>query len=199
MIVAMVQNDPINPGTLNLDDFARYEAKRRLPVCLGYKGFDVCGVGPPSSGGLAVLQILGLVGRLQIKDLERWSPEAIHLFLEASRIAFADRNRYVADPDFVDVPVSGLLDETYLNGRAKLIDRTKVALEVFPGSPPGLMSSFDGDDNSLEKVSTTHLSVVDRWANVASMTSSIEFAFGSAIMVRGFLLNRELNLFPKFG
>jgi len=194
-IVAMVQNDPINPGKINLDDFARYEAKRRLPVCLGYNGFDVCGVGPPSSGGLAVLQILGLVERLQIKDLERWSPEAVHLFMEASRIAFADRNRYVADPDFVDVPVSGLLDETYLNGRAKLIDRTRVAAEVFPGSPPGLMSSFDGDDNSSEKVSTTHLSVVDRWGNVASMTSSIEFAFGSAIMVRGFLLNNQLTDF----
>ena len=194
-IVMMVQNDPINPGNINLDDFTKYEAKRRLPVCLKHNGFDVCGAGPPSSGGLAVLQILGLVERSKIKDLEPWSPEAIHLFMEASRIAFADRNRYVADPDFVDVPVSGLLDETYLNGRAKLIDRRRVAEKVFPGSPPGLKSSLDGDDNSSEKVSTTHLSVVDRWGNVASMTSSIEFAFGSAIMVRGFLLNNQLTDF----
>ena len=194
-IVMMVQNDPFNPGKINLDDFARYEAKRRLPVCLDHNNFEVCGVGPPSSGGLAVLQILGLVERLGIKHLEPWSPEAVHLFMEASRIAFADRNRYVADPDFVDVPVSGLLDKSYLNDRAKLINRAEVAAIVLPGTPPGLKSKLNEDDNSLEKVSTTHLSVVDRWGNVASMTSSIEFAFGSAIMVRGFLLNNQLTDF----
>ena len=194
-IVEVVRNDPINPGHLSATDFADYRAKRRLPVCSEHRNFLVCGVGPPSSGGLAVLQILGLLERLEVSRLEPWSLEAVHLFLEANRLAFADRNHYVGDPDFVDVPISGLLDESYLDARARLISKTHVAAAILPGVPPGLKTEFNIDDGSSERMSTTHISVVDRWGNVASMTSSIEFAFGSAVLVRGFLLNNQLTDF----
>ena len=185
----------VNPGRLTAFDIADYRPRLRPPVCLDYRGFLVCGMGPPSSGGIAVLQILGLLAQFDVGSMKPWSVEAAHLFLEASRLAYADRARYVADPDFVTVPVEGLLDLAYLQERAALIDLMGAAGKVPPGLPPGIESSAFADDNSVELSSTTHISVLDRYGNVASMTSSIEFAFGSALMVRGFLLNNQLTDF----
>lgn len=185
----------VNPGRLTALDIANYRPRLRPPVCLDYRGFLVCGMGPPSSGGIAVLQILGLLAQFEVDSMEPWSVEAAHLFLEASRLAYADRARYVADPDFVVVPVEGLLDSSYLRGRAARIDLMNASGKVAPGLPPGVKASTFADDDSVELSSTTHISVFDRYGNVASMTSSIEFAFGSALMVRGFLLNNQLTDF----
>ena len=185
----------VNPGRLTALDIADYRPRLRPPVCLDYRGFLVCGMGPPSSGGIAVLQILGLLAQFDLDLMKPWSVEATHLFLEASRLAYADRARYVADPDFVAVPVEGLLDPTYLHERATLIDLMKASGKVTPGLPSGIEASAFADDDSVELSSTTHISVFDRFGNVASMTSSIEFAFGSALMVRGFLLNNQLTDF----
>ena len=185
----------VNPGGLTASDIADYRPFVRPPVCLDYRGFLVCGMGPPSSGGIAVLQILGLLSNFDLGSMKPWSADAAHLFLEASRLAFADRSRYVADPDFVRVPVNGLLDQKYLDRRAALINTLRANDVVGPGLPPGAQAGVLSDDDSIEFPSTTHISAFDRYGNVASMTSSIEFAFGSALMVRGFLLNNQLTDF----
>ena len=185
----------VNPGGLTVSDIANYRPSIRPPVCADYRGFLVCGMGPPSSGGIAVLQILGLLAHFDMGSMTPWSVDAAYLFLEASRLAFADRARYVADPDFVSVPVKGLLDGIYLDQRAALINPMIANGAATPGLPPGAQASFFADDDSAELLSTTHISIFDRYGNVASMTSSIEFAFGSALMVRGFLLNNQLTDF----
>ncbi|HLB07210.1 MAG TPA: gamma-glutamyltransferase, partial [Alphaproteobacteria bacterium] len=123
-IVAAVQNDPVNPGLLAAEDFARYEAKRRDPVCGPYRIFVLCSMGPPSSGGVAVLEMLGLLERFHMPARLPLSPETAHLFAEAMRLAFADRDRYLADPDYVAVPAAGLLNSAYLAERAALIRLT---------------------------------------------------------------------------
>ena len=185
----------INPGGLTVSDIADYRPSLRPPVCADYRGFRVCGMGPPSSGGIAVLQILGLLAHFDMGSMTPWSVDAAHLFLEASRLAFADRARYIADPDFVRVPIKGLLDGIYLDQRAALINPKIANGAATPGSPLGGQAGFFADDDSAELLSTTHISIFDRYGNVASMTSSIEFAFGSALMVRGFLLNNQLTDF----
>jgi len=144
----------------------------------------VCGMPPPSSGGIAVLQVLGL---LQPFDIQRDAPNdlrAVHLIAEASRLAFADRDRYVADPAFVDVPVAGLLSPGYLDERRKLMSPDRSMGKVGPGVPPGYVER-----------GTSHVSIVDRWGNAVSFTTTIEAPFGAHMMVRGFLLNNELTDF----
>jgi len=195
-IAEAVQRDPRTPGLLTTDDFARYRAKVRPAVCGAFRRWKVCGMGPPSSGGIAVVQILGLYAQAdtrRIGSTRSGAPAHLHAFLDASRLAFADRNRFVADSDFVPVPVRGLLDPAYLKNRARLIG---------PGWPnrrqPGQPAAQRADlitSVSPEYPSTTHLSVVDAEGNAISMTTSIEFAFGSQIMVGGFLLNNQLTDF----
>ncbi|MEM7072327.1 MAG: gamma-glutamyltransferase, partial [Pseudomonadota bacterium] len=191
-IVAAVQGASWNPGALSMQDMASYQAVRREPVCSGYRIWDICGQGPPSSGGVAVGQILGM---LQHFDLTGgWGAEAAHLLASASLLAFADRNHYLGDQDFVEVPVAGLLDREYLRGRARLIDHNQSPNIVAPGS--GLLhdsARISGSDYAMP--STSHLVVRDRMGNLVSMTSSIESAFGSRLMVRGFLLNNQLTDF----
>ena len=152
-------------------------------------------MGPPSSGGLTVLQILGVLEQFDVAALEPNSADAVHLFAEASRLAYADRDLYIADPDFVAVPADGLLDRSYLRARASLIDVNTAAESVAAGVPPGAESLTRRGAGSTEPPGTTHLSVVDRHGNAVSLTSSIEFAFGSGLMVRGFLLNNQLTDF----
>lgn len=194
-IVATVRDAPINQGLLSLDDMARYQAKMRAPVCLPYRGYRVCGMGPPSSGGVTILQILGMLAHFDMASLAPNSLDAVHLFAEASRLAYADRDRYLADADFVAVPVNGLLDPAYLGTRAALIKGTTATDGVVPGTPPGAERARWISTESLELPATSHLSVVDRDGNAVAMTTSIEFAFGSALMVRGFLLNNQLTDF----
>ena len=193
-VVRVVATSAINPGGLSAGDMAGYAARLRPPVCLAYRGYRVCGMGPPSSGGLTVLQILGLLERFDVGALAPNSADAVHLFAEASRLAYADRNMYIADSDFVAVPTDGLLDRSYLRARAALIDADVVAADVAAGAPPGAEGARR-KARSPEPPGTSHVSVVDRRGNAVALTSSIEFAFGSALMVRGFLLNNQLTDF----
>ncbi len=191
-IAAAVAGAKRNPGLLDVSDLATYRARRRAPVCSVYRGFRVCGMGPPSSGGIAVAQILGLLASRPMPPYG--TPEALHLIAEAMRLAYADRDRYVADPDFVPVPVNGLLDPAYLAGRAATVDPRRAGGTRAPGDPPGApVAGRSGA--SREEPSTTHLSVVDGAGDAVALTSSIEAAFGSGVTVRGFLLNNQLTDF----
>ena len=194
-IVTAVRGDPINPGSLALADLASYRAHERPPVCLDYRRHRVCSMGPPSSGGVTMLQILGLLERFDMPSLAPGSAAAVHLISEASRLAFADRNRYLADPDFVLVPVQGLLDPAYLRRRAHLIDPDRAMSEALPGMPPGSKDLDRADAASPELASTSHLSVVDSRGNAVSFTTSVERAFGSRLMAGGFILNNQLTDF----
>ena len=194
-IVAAVQNDPVNPGSLALADLADYRAHERPPVCLDYRRHRVCSMGPPSSGGVTMLQILGMLGHVDMASLAPGSVAAVHLISEASRLAFADRNRYLADSDFVPVPVEGLLDSDYLRRRALLIDPDRAMSEALPGVPPGSEDLDRTDAASPELASTSHLSVIDSHGNAVSFTTSVERAFGSRLMAAGFILNNQLTDF----
>lgn len=182
------------PGDLSLRDLAQYEALERRPVCAAYKVYTLCGAPPPSSGPIAVIQMLTILSHTSIAALPPGSLEAVHLFSEAGKLAFADRDVYVADPDFVDVPVAGLLDASYLESRAALIRPDKTIGRAPPGDPIGMLA-VRGADTSPELPSTTHIVTVDTQGSVVSMTSSIETAFGSKLFVNGFLLNNQLTDF----
>lgn len=194
-IVAAVRGAADNPGLLGEADLANYEAKVRSPVCVVYRAHDVCGMGPPSSGGLTAGMILGMLDGFDIGKLAPGSAEAEHLFIEAARLAYADRELYMADSDFVSVPVEGLLDAGYLKQRSALIDSTKSMGKASAGEPLEKKTERLAPDSALEIPSTTHFSIVDKEGNAVSMTSSIESAFGSRLMVRGFLLNNQLTDF----
>ena len=194
-IVTAVQDDPVNPGSLALTDLADYRAKARPPVCGDYRRHRVCSMGPPSSGGITLLQILGLLERFDLAALTPGLVESVHLISEASRLAFADRNRYLADSDFVPVPVAGLLDPGYLRRRALLIDPDRAIGEAAAGAPPGSEGLARADAAAPEFASTSHLSVVDSRGNALSFTTSVERAFGSRLMAAGFLLNNQLTDF----
>ncbi|MCO5058766.1 MAG: gamma-glutamyltransferase [Rhizobiaceae bacterium] len=195
-IVAAVRSHPTNPGLLEADDLAGYEAIEREAVCAPYRGYDVCGMGPPSSGALTVGQILGMVSHFDLGALGPEDPESWRIIGDATRLAFADRGRYMADSDFVSMP-KGLLDTAYLESRAALIRRPTAlpADEVQAGEPPWDKAELRIDGSSLEVPSTSHFVIVDKDGNIASMTSSVENAFGSRLMVRGFLLNNQLTDF----
>ncbi len=194
-IVTAVTQAEGNAGVMAAVDLAIYRVKERAAVCAPYRGFDVCGMGPPSSGALTVGQILGLLAPFDIGDLGPDSLDAWRLIGDASRLAFADRGRYMADSDYVPVPVKGLLNPGYLAGRAELLNRDTALPDVSPGEPEFDHALDQADDASIEFPSTSHISIVDRFGNVASMTTTIENAFGSRLMVRGFLLNNELTDF----
>lgn len=184
-----------NPGTLSLADMAAYEAKERPVLCRPYRRWRVCGMPPPSSGGITLLQALGILESFDLDALEPGTAKTIHLLAEAMRLAFADRNTYIADPDFVEVPLGGLLDPGYLATRAGLVSPHETMDEVAPGRLDHLQQLNLGPKEALELPSTTHLSVVDGQGNAVAMTSSIENAFGSRLMVDGFLLNNQLTDF----
>lgn len=194
-IVATVQNAPGNPGVLSALDLAVYEAKERPAVCASYRAHDVCGMGPPSSGALTVGQILGMMDSYDLAALGPDSAEAWRLIGDASRLAFADRGRYMADSDYVPMPTAGLVDPAYLAERAALLSGDAALTEVAPGAPAFDHALMWADDESIELPSTSHVSIVDSFGNVASMTTTIENAFGSRLMVHGFLLNNELTDF----
>ena len=183
-----------NPGLLTTDDLAGYAPVEREAVCGPYRGFTVCGMPPPSSGGVAVLQILGVLAH-QDMVLDPRSPDAAHLIAEAGRIAFADRNRYLADADHVAVPLRGLLDANYLLLRAQLLDRDRAIAAPRAGNPPWQGGAPLASQPPQPEHGTSHLSIVDAAGNVVALTTTIEDVFGARIMVRGFLLNNELTDF----
>ncbi len=194
-IVDEVRRASNNPSGMTLGDMAAYRAVKRTPVCAPYRQWQVCGMGPPSSGGLAVAQILGLLEPFELGKLAPASSEAVHLVAEASALAFADRNAYVADADFVPVPKQGMLNRAYLRKRSKLINRTRAGGKRKPGVPLGATAFKFAPGDGTKGHSTSHLSVVDADGNAVSMTSSIETVFGSRLMTGGFILNNQLTDF----
>jgi gamma-glutamyltranspeptidase/glutathione hydrolase len=199
-IAAKVKAHPSNPGLLTAQDIADYRPKVRAPVCSDYRSYTVCGMPPPSSGGIAVAQMLGM---FETRDMAKLAPtdgvpgpDAVHLFSEVGRLAYADRNRYAADTDFVPLPGRGLpalIDKAYLAKRAALIGERSMG-EAPAGNPLGLDVAW-GRDNAIETPSTSHLVVVDSHGAGLSMTTTVEDAFGSRQMVDGFILNNQLTDF----
>jgi gamma-glutamyltranspeptidase/glutathione hydrolase len=184
-----------SPGDLAESDLARYRAIERVATCSGYRGYRICGVPPPSSGGVTVAMLLALLERFPMGNLKPLSVQAVHLFSEAGSLAYADRDYYLADPDFVPPPIAELLDPRYLAERSKLIKRDRSLGRARPGVLVLRQSMRLGEDHTQQLPATTHLSVVDSQGNAVALTSSVESAFGSRIMVRGFLLNNQLTDF----
>lgn len=191
-IVEAIETAPTMAGDMTLDDLAAYTAVIRDPVCTPYRRHLVCGMGPPSSGGLAVGQTLALLDGLRLGPT--MSDAALHRIAEAQKLAFADRNFYVGDSDFVTVPPD-LLDPGYIAMRRQLIAPDSAMEKAEPGTPPSVLQERNGRDATRENPGTSQISVVDKAGNGVSMTTSIESAFGSRLMVRGFLLNNQLTDF----
>jgi gamma-glutamyltranspeptidase/glutathione hydrolase len=192
-IVDTVRGAESNPGVISLEDLNTYRVKERPAICTPFRGHQVCGMGPPSSGALTVGQILGLLNHFPVGSKN--DPQTLRLIGDASRLAFADRGRYMADSDFVPMPTKGLVSADYLSERAKLLNGSTALTEVLPGNPEYSHASLWADDVSLELPSTSHISIVDSYGNALSMTTTIENGFGSRLMTNGFLLNNELTDF----
>lgn len=195
-IAATVAADTPRPGAMTAADIARFEAKDRAAVCLDYRRHKVCSMGPPTSGGIAVLQILGSLERFDLAALGPQNPVTWHLFLEAQRLAYADRELYLADSDFVSVPVDGLVDPRYIAGRSALIAPASRIDKVVAGRPRGAPQARADGDEPAER-GTSHISAVDGAGTLVSYTSTIESAFGSGLTVQGFFLNNELTDFSR--
>ncbi len=193
-IADKVQHAPVNPGGMTVADIAHYHAVERQPVCLIYRADKVCSMPPSSSGGIAVLQILGLLERFKPADLKPNTLSEVHLFSEATKLAFADRNTYVGDPAFVPVPIKGLLDRGYLHRRALLINPDRDTGPAEAGTPPFLPKAF-APQKDHEHAGTSHMSIVDDAGRVVAMTTTVESGFGSKMMTHGFILNNQLTDF----
>ncbi|WP_127347985.1 gamma-glutamyltransferase [Pseudidiomarina mangrovi] len=191
-MVQAVQTSAISPGLLSMADLAEYEALEREPICAAYRTvYEICSMGPPSSGGITVVQMLGILEHTPIADAEPMSVDAVHYFTQAARLAYADRNRYIGDADFVEVPVAQMLNKEYLRERAQLIGDSDMG-KAQPGEF-GLIAR--ADDQALEIPSTSHFAIIDSYGNAVSMTTTIEMGFGSGVMVNGYLLNNQLTDF----
>ncbi len=190
-LVRAVRNHP-NAGDITLEDLAAYSALEREPVCGAYRGRRICGMGPPSSGGIGVLQLLGILERSPFTQAPPQSAQALHWFAEAGRLVYADRLRYVADPAFVPQPVAGLLEPDYLAARARLLGERSIG-RAGAGEPRGAVAMSDAEEFAF--AGTSHISIVDERGDAVAMTTTIEDGFGSRIMVRGFLLNNQLTDF----
>lgn len=184
---------PSNTGQMTMQDLADYEVIKREPVCFPYREFEVCGMGPPTSGGLTLGQILMMLSQHDLAELGAGA-EAWHLYIEAAKLAYADRGMYMADVDFVDMP-EGLLNSNYLSDRASLIDPAASMGKAEAGSPPWDEAQLRSPDTQLERPGTSHFVIADRYGNRVSITTTIETGFGSRVMTGGFLLNNELTDF----
>lgn len=195
-IVAAVQDSPVRPARMTLADLAAYKAPVRRAICAPYRVWRVCGVPPPSAGAVSVGQILAFLEPYDMARIGTGSLQAVHLIAEASRLAFADRDQYVADPEFVRVPVAGLLDRSYLKTRGQMISTLRGMGHAEPGLPPDSgPERYAPDQNALESTSTSHLTVIDDAGDAVAMTTSVNLPFGSRLMVRGFMLNDQLTDF----
>jgi gamma-glutamyltranspeptidase / glutathione hydrolase len=193
-IVSKVTGHKTNPGDMTLADLVAYTIEEREAVCGAYRVYRLCGMGPPSSGAIAIQQMLGI---LETRDIARMGagPEAVHWFSEAGRLAFADRNLFLADPAFLSVPVQGLIDRDYIRSRAGLVSPDKSMGRAKPGDPPHKRAQLLGMSDSMEN-GTSHISVIDAQGDAVSMTTTIEDGFGARLMTSGgFLLNNELTDF----
>ncbi|MBE0404777.1 gamma-glutamyltransferase [Halomonas citrativorans] len=207
-LVSRVQNHSVRPGSMTLEDVSSYQTIEREPLCTPWQQWEVCGFPPPSSGHITIMQILGLLDQQPLLEapLDNGVSSSgwLHQFLEASRLAFADRGRYIADPEFVEAPGgdwSLMLAPDYLSERSKLIGDTSMGDSAEPGNPGELDVSFASQPDQPE-YGTSHISIIDAEGNAVAMTTSIEQAFGSRILADGgtglpggYLLNNELTDF----
>jgi gamma-glutamyltranspeptidase/glutathione hydrolase len=194
-IAEKVRNNNVRPGRMTPQDLKSYEAHVSAPLCSPYRAWRVCGPQLPSSGGVTTQQVLGILATRELPDVRINPVQAIHLFAEANRLAFADRNLYLGDPKFVAAPVAGLLDSGYLRARASLIDPEKAMATVAPGDPLPAAAWDYAPGAAAERPSTSHFSIVDRHGDAVAMTTSVQGAFGSQLMVGGFILNNQLTDF----
>ena len=208
-LVHRVQNHAARPGAISLEDLATYVAKERDPLCTDWQTYRVCGFPPPSSGHLTVMQILGMLEQLPALEEpmadEQPSSEWLHRFLEASRLAFADRNKYIADSDFVTPPDgdwNSMLNPDYLAKRAELIEERSMGPDGATPGNPGKVETAWAVQPAQPEFGTSHISIIDEQGNAVAMTTSIESAFGSRILADGgtglpggYLLNNELTDF----
>ena len=192
IVQAVQMND--RPGDLSEQDLVAYQSKERGVLCHSYRSFNICGMPPPSSGTLAILQMLGILESFPMSDYPVNTWQAVHLFSEAGRLAFADRDEYITDPDFVVPPIHGMLDANYLKKRRETIRWDQSLKKALPGKPEGVVAEYYPDSYS-EPAGTSHISVIDSLGNAVSLTNTIESQFGSRIMVDGFLLNNQLTDF----
>ena len=192
-IVEAVGKSKLSPGDMTMTDLAQYRAKEQQAVCAPYRVYVICGMAPPSSGATTVLQILGTLERFDMKALGKDNAKSWHLVGQAMQLAYADREKYLGDDAFVDVPVAGLLNPEYIKQRSALIDEAKARADYPAGNPPG--SSARTAAISSEVAGTTHFTAVDAKGNIANMTSTIEGPFGSQLVAGGFFLNNELTDF----
>lgn len=194
-IVKTVRGAKANPGVLNTMDLATYQVKEREPVCAPYRQYSICGMGPPSSGALTLGQIMGMLSHYPIAKMGPENIQSWRLLGDASRLAFADRGKYMADSDYVPMPTEGLLAADYIEQRATLLKRDTALATTAAGKPPWSHAMNYALDEAIELPSTSHFSIVDKDRNMVSITTTIENGFGSRLMVRGFLLNNELTDF----
>ena len=192
-IAAAVSGAPHNPAAMTVGDIASYEARPKAPVCGNYRVYRICGMGPSSSGGFTVYATMKQLERFDLSALGPHSATAWHLIAESERLAYADRDKYLADEDFVAVPLAGLMDPAYLARRSALISPTTTIADAQAGTPAG--ATINCTPVPQTERGTSHFVAIDRWGNVASETSTIESAFGSGLMVNGYYLNNELTDF----
>lgn len=190
-IVEAVRTSKVNPGVMTLDDLKNYRAEERVPLSINYRGYEIYSTPPPSAGGVTTLQLLGILAHFDLSKMDPLSPEFIHIYSEASKLAYADRNRCLADPAFVPVLPQKMLDANYMTKRAKLI-KTESSMGL---AKPGLQIDCLQEMEDPSQQSTTHMVIVDSEGNAVSMSSSIEHMFGSGILVDGFLLNNQMTDF----
>jgi gamma-glutamyltranspeptidase/glutathione hydrolase len=193
-IIKTVAKASRNPAKLTISDFVNYEVTRRDALCGNYRSYRVCGMAPPSAGGIVTLQVLKFLEAHDLGKLGVDSPQAIHLVAEASKLAYADRNRYIADPRFVRYNQLNLVDPAYLASRARLISPAKSMGVGAPGALPGAQQQA-ALWTQFEPVSTSHISIVDAVGNAVSLTGSVENTFGSRLFTNGFILNNQLTDF----
>jgi gamma-glutamyltranspeptidase/glutathione hydrolase len=194
-IAAKVQSNNVRAGRLTAADLAKYRAHATRPLCTAYRSWQVCGPQLPSSGGVTTQEVLGILGAFDLAKLRNDPAESIHLFVEANRLAFADRNLYLGDPEFVPSLVAELLSPAYLRERAALIDPKKALPSVTAGVPRAGLAWQFAPGESAERPSTSHFSIADKFGDAVAMTTSVQGAFGSQLMVGGFILNNELTDF----
>ncbi len=194
-IVDAVQKSPVSPANMTLQDLRKYRVIDRAPLCGSYRVYKICSMGPPSSGAIANLQALKMLEAYDLASMGPKSADAVHLIAESLAIAFADREQYLADPAFFEVPTDGLLDADYIKSRAALLDINKAGGAYPAGDPPRRNKAALAPNISKDVPSTSHMTVADRFGNVASWTGTVQAPFGSFLMVSGYLLNNELTDF----
>lgn len=192
-IVETINTASVNPGDITLTDLQKYRAKEQNALCAPYRVYVICGMGPPSSGATTVLQILGTLRAFDLAKMGKDNPQSWHLIAEAMQLAYADREKYLGDPDFVAVPTFGLIDPAYLARRAKLINPRRAAKNFAAGLPPGAEARTAAISGEVS--GTSHFVAVDAAGNIANMTSTIEGVFGNQMVAGGFMLNNELTDF----